>query len=316
MNQDLVMSASGIENLARCPYSYFLRYVLGIKLPDEIAINKARWLDAMQRGSLLHDVFCVFMRRLRDRGEEVKPEKHRAEIQAVAENIAAQYREENPPPSEPVFDREKKEIFETLDIFLKAEVRREEKVEPILFEVKFGLEGEEGDGISDNVSIDVRPGVSFRLRGRIDRVDRTGKGSLRVIDYKTGSYTPYEKMKSFGRGQYLQHALYAEAAENIIAKMGIDPEPRVRLAGYAFPTKKGDGREILFEKVDRTKLGELLVELFSFLKAGRFLVNPKANCGLCDYSVICGKGVIDRIKEKVETNAEEFAVFKRLDEYE
>ena len=316
LNQDLVLSASRIETLARCPYRYFFRYILGIQPPDEIVLDKAQWLDAMHRGSLLHDVFCVFMRGIRDRGEEIKPEKHRAEIQAVAENITTQYREENPPPSEPIFEREKQEIFATLDIFLKAEARRKEKVEPLLFEVNFGFDGEEGEGITDSVSIEVKPGVSFRLHGRIDRVDRTGKGDIRVIDYKTGSYTQYEKIKSFGRGQYLQHALYAEAAEKIIRKKGIDPEPRVRWTGYAFPTWKGDGREILFENFDRTKLRELLVELFSILETGRFLVNPDANCGFCDYSAVCGKDVIDRTKAKIETNAGEFAIFDRLKEYE
>jgi len=316
LNQDLVLSASRIETLASCPYRYFFRYVLRIKPPDEVVLDKAQWLDAMQRGSLLHDIFCVFMRGIRDRREEIEPDKHRAVIRSEAEHIIAQYREENPPPSEPIFEREKQEIFATLDIFLRAEARREEKVEPLLFEANFGFEGEEGEGITDSVSIELKPGVSFRFHGRIDRVDRTRKGDIRVIDYKTGSYAPYEKIKSFGRGQYLQHALYAEAAEKIMRKKGIDPEPRVKWTGYAFPTWKGDGREILIENFNRTKLRELLLELFSLLGTGRFLVNPDANCGFCDYSAVCSKDVIERTKAKIETNAGEFAIFGRLKEYE
>jgi len=316
LNQDLVLSASRIETLARCPYRYFFRYVLRIKPPDEIVLDKAQWLDARLRGSLLHDVFCEFMRGIRDRGEEVELEKHQAVIRSAAEHIIAQYREENPPPSEPIFEREKQEIFATLDIFLRAEVRREEKVEPLLFEANFGFEGEEGEGITDSVSIEVKSGVSFRLHGRIDRVDRTEKGDIRVIDYKTGSYNQYEKIRSFGRGKYLQHALYALAAEKIIRKKRVDHALRVRWTGYAFPTWKGDGREILIENFDRTKLSELLLELFSFLEAGHFLVNPGANCDFCDYGAVCGKDVIERTNAKVETNAGEFAVFDRLKKYE
>lgn len=316
LNQDLVLSASQIETLARCPYRYFFRYVLRIKPPDVIVLDKAQWLDAMQRGSLLHDVFCEFMRGIRDSGEEVEPDKHRAVIRSEAEHIIAQHREENPPPSEPIFEREKQEIFATLDIFLRAEARRKEKVELLLFEANFGFEEEEGEGITDSVSIEVKPGVSFRLHGRIDRVDRTKRGDIRVVDYKTGNYGQYEKIKSFGRGQYLQHALYAEAAEKIIRIKGIDPAPRVKWTGYAFPTWKGDGREILIENYSRTKLRELLLELFSFLETGRFLVNPETNCSFCDYSAVCGKDVIDRTKIKIETNAGEFAIFGRLKEYE
>ena len=315
-NLDLAMSASRIEKLARCPYSYFLRYVLGIMPPDEIILDKAQWLDGLQRGSLLHEVFCVFMKGLRDRGEALSGEKQSDEIRAVAESVILQYREENPPPSEAVFEREKEEIFATLDIFLIAEEKREQKVEPLLFEVNFGFKGDEGEGIAESVTLELSQGVSFRLNGRIDRIDRIGKGNFKVIDYKTGSYAPYESIKAFGKGKYLQHVLYAEAAEKILKDMKIDPSPRVSVSGYAFPTRKGDGREILIENFDRGRLRELLAELFLILERGHFLVNPKATCDFCDYGVVCGKGVIERTKDKIETNAGEFSFFDRLEEYE
>ena len=315
-NEELSMSASRIEKLARCPYSYFLRYVLGVLPPDEIVVDKAAWLDGLERGSLLHDVLCVFMKGLRERGESIGDKNFSEEIQRVAEKVMDSYREENPPPSEAVFEREKGEIFGALDIFLKAEGKREEKVEPLLFEVNFGFEGEEGEGISESVTLEIGSGVSFRLKGKIDRVDRKGRGAYRVIDYKTGSYKSYESIKAFGKGKNLQHALYAEAAEKILKEKKIDEAARVTVTGYSFPSGRGDGREILIENFDRGRLRELLLDLFGILEKGYFLVNPKASCDFCDYEVVCGKGVIARTKEKKETNAEQFAVFDRLEEFE
>jgi len=314
--KDLSMSASRIEKLARCPYGYFLRYVLGVLPPDEIEIDKAAWLDGLERGSLLHDILCVFMRGLRERGESVGEKDFREEIRRVAEKVMELYREENPPPSEAVFEKERREIFGALDIFLKAEEKREEKVEPILFEVNFGFEGEKGEGISESVILEIGPGISFRLKGKIDRIDRKGRGSYRVIDYKTGSYKAYENIKAFGKGKSLQHALYAEAAERILKEKKIDEAARVTVTGYSFPTGRGDGREILIENFDRARLKELLLDLFAVLEKGYFLVNPKASCDFCDYGVVCGKDVITRTKEKIETNAEQFAVFDRLEEFE
>ncbi len=315
-NSALSMSASRIEKLARCPYGYFLRYVLEVLPPDEIVVDKAAWLDGLERGSLLHDVLCVFMKGLRERGESLGEKAFGEEIRRVAEKVMETYREENPPPSEAVFERERREIFGALDVFLKAEEKREEKVEPLLFEVNFGFEGEEGEGISESVILEVGPGISFRLKGKIDRVDRKGRGSYRVIDYKTGSYKSYESIKAFGKGKYLQHALYAEAAEKILKEKKIDEAARVTVTGYSFPTGRGDGREILIENFDRARLKELLLNLFVFLEKGYFLVNPKASCDFCDYGVVCGKGVINRTKEKKETNTEQFGVFDRLEEFE
>ncbi|MFC2167506.1 PD-(D/E)XK nuclease family protein [Acidobacteriota bacterium] len=315
-NSALSMSASRIEKLARCPYGYFLRYVLAVSPPDEILIDKAAWLDAMERGSLIHDVLYEFMKGLREKGETLGEKDFGEEIRRVAVDVMRTYREENPPPSEAVFEREKGEIFGALDIFLKAEEKREEKVEPLLFEVNFGIKGEVGEGIEESVTVELGPGLSFRLKGKIDRVDRQGRSSYRVIDYKTGSYKSYENIKAFGKGKCLQHALYAEAAEKILKEKKIDGAARVTVTGYSFPTGRGDGREILIENFDRVRLKELLIHLFSILEKGYFLVNPKASCDFCDYGIVCGKGVIDRTKEKIETNAEQFEVFDRLEEFE
>jgi hypothetical protein len=56
---------------------------------------------------------------------------------------------------------------------------------------------------------------SFRLRGFIDRVDRTPDGRLRIIDYKTAGPATFT-VRSVAEGKKLQLPLYALAAEQAL----------------------------------------------------------------------------------------------------
>jgi hypothetical protein len=50
------------------------------------------------------------------------------------------------------------------------------------------------------------------VRGTIDRVDRMDDGSLRIIDYKTGT-TDYKSKRGLEKGHKLQIALYGLAVQ-------------------------------------------------------------------------------------------------------
>jgi len=317
-NKDIVMSSSRIELLARCPFGYFLEYILDVWKPEELELDQSQWLNPLQRGSLLHEIFYEFMIKLRDRGEEVDPVKHEKLILKIAEEIISNYREEIPPPYEGIFERERDEVMEALQVFLVAEKKREREVEPVLFEVTFGLKKEYGEGMEQPVKFEMNPAVYFYLRGKIDRIDRLEKNLYSVIDYKTGSYSIYENFECFGRGRILQHALYSVAAEQIIKKTGKDPSPEVVQSGYYFPTRKGDGREFLVERFDRGRLGELLLELLDVLSQGNFVVNPelKVECSYCDFNPICGEDAPEKAKAKKDMNPGEFAIFETLKEYD
>jgi ATP-dependent helicase/nuclease subunit B len=320
-NQDIVMSASRLELLSRCPFGYFLRYVLDVQKPDELELDASKWLNAMQRGSLLHEIFALFMRELGKRGETVDPKKHEALIHKIGADVVARYKEEIPPPSEGIFERERKAIEQELNVFIGAEGKRPERVEPLLFEISFGRKkrSEESEGMDEPVSLicDPEDQRAFFLAGRIDRIDRISGNHYRVIDYKTGSYSQFEDLKCFGEGRVLQHALYSVAAEEILKKMKIDPAPRVVEGGYSFPTRRGEGKEIIIKEVDRGELGRLLSELMKALKEGRFVVNPEAACDYCDYAPVCGgEAAKDRAKQKKDGNAEVFGFFNNLKKYE
>ena len=55
---------SRLETFGACPRKFFFRYGLGIYPPVEHVVDHDQWLDALQLGSLLHEVFEGFLREL------------------------------------------------------------------------------------------------------------------------------------------------------------------------------------------------------------------------------------------------------------
>ncbi len=112
------------------------------------------------------------------------------------------------------------------------------------------------------------------MRGKIDRIDRVGDGSLVVIDHKTGSTSSYAGLSDAdptAGGTKVQLPAYAAAA---VAATGSTPGQRVR-AEYAF-TDRGDYRRIGYELTDAVwaLIGRELRRIVDGIEAGVFVPRP------------------------------------------
>ena len=146
-------------------------------------------------------------------------------------------------------------------------------------------------------------------------MDRLGPDTYRVIDYKTGSSRLYEDVVFFGRGRTLQPALYAVALEQMLARERPGSSPRVVQSGYFFPSRRGEGLEIMVGDFDRDRLKSLLADLLGFIEAGAFIAGPDAKCDNCDYREVCRSGGPAVAKEDCEANRKVFEAYAKLDEY-
>ncbi|MDW7652097.1 MAG: PD-(D/E)XK nuclease family protein, partial [Bacillota bacterium] len=108
----LKLSATQFEYLANCPFAYYLRYVLRIQPPDEAEYDPGVWLDPLTRGSLLHDIYCLYLREIHHPETPQPPDKNR--LLQIAEELIAQTKEVLPPPSEIVFEHERDELLRGL----------------------------------------------------------------------------------------------------------------------------------------------------------------------------------------------------------
>lgn len=310
------LSCSRLESLARCPLQFFFEHVLRVEPLDEGYPDPWVWLDAMQRGELLHAVFERFMRELRDRGEKPCFLKQEARIVELAQQELDAREELLQPPSEAVQRAVTQEIFDSCRIFLRNEEERCRDVDPAFMEVAFGT-GEAASAVDlgtlDPVEESLDDGTSFLLRGRIDRVDRREDGSWEVWDYKTGKPFFLRADDPFDGGRKIQHALYARAAKRLLEAAG--QGNRVALSGYLFTGTKGQGQSCSFDP-GYAPPDEVLRDLFGALAEGSFPGTADENvCRYCPWKGFCGSdpGRVERLLK--DSGSPELAMWRRLNGY-
>ena len=301
------ISASRIQELARCPFAYFVKRVLRVEPPEETESDPTRWLDPLGEGSLLHEVFRVFFERIDEAGEKPAAARHGKLMTQVAEERIAAWRERIAPRSELAFSAQRENILFACRTLLALEEESCREVSPRFYEIPFGLPRPrfaEGSVASpDPVEIEADPDAQFLLRGSIDRVDEAADGSFHVWDYKTGGTWGVREGMGLKGGRHIQPALYAFAFEALLARAG--RPGRVSRSGYVFPGWKGEGQRFL-TRLDRAETREVLGSLFDLLASGLF---PHAlsedDCKNCDFADICGgaRRAAERAQAKLAQSA-------------
>lgn len=271
------VSASRLETYARCPLQFYFRDVLRIRPKETVAFDRMQWLDVLQRGTLLHDIFYTYMseyqrsgRHSRERLTEICEEKLEACLRKV------------PAPSPHIYAKECDAIRQDADVFWNAETKRHSK--PSYFELELHKER----GIFE---LEVSEELRLPMKGFVDRIDETAPHRYKVIDYKTGNPNYYDERAFFAKGTQIQHALYALAVEQWLRQTGIDPLAEVVEAGYFFPTQRGLGEEMMRDQRERKKDAKsLLRSMVDAIQSGLF---PPAGdpgyCARCDYAAVCGE---------------------------
>ncbi|MGM0438784.1 MAG: PD-(D/E)XK nuclease family protein, partial [Bacillota bacterium] len=315
---DKTFSVSRLESIAKCPYGYFLNYILGIEPPEDKEFDNENWLDPLQRGSLLHSIYEKFYKKITENGEKrVKYSKHKKLMDSIVDREVEQLKKEVIPPSELVYESEVEEIKNSTDLFLKMEEENDENLKPVYFEFKFGFNY--GENNSEEVKLNLPSGKSIKLRGKIDRIDKIDKDLYNIIDYKTGSTYSYNNNDYFNQGSQLQHAVYALAFEKLM-----DNEVEVNKSIYYFPTLKGEGIKIIRLKDGLNKredVKELIDNLLDIIAKGNFSMskcdyntNP---CKYCDYNQICSREKYDEINDLIkDEDIEELDIVRRLEQYD
>lgn len=268
------ISPTRLERFGACPLEYFFSDVLRIAPPEEHVVEPDVWLDAAERGSLMHEVFRRFMDSLRGEGSAPAFPEDVECIWRILGEAAAQAANANPPPNEAVYQREMNDLRFVARIFVyeEAEHCRETGAMPEFFEAAVGLppEGEGTDLDTERpVSVNLHDGRRILARGRIDRIDRIGQASFAIWDYKTGSAYGYDRADPFRQGRRVQNVLYVLMAEDRIRER-FGPKARVLSFGYFFPSSRERGERIAWP-TDALRPGiGVVAALCDLLTAGCF----------------------------------------------
>lgn len=270
------VSATGLEKLASCPLAWLYRYGLRIREVEDPAYDPGRWLEARERGLLLHAVFERFGNAYVGRQGELGDPPSHAALQAIVTEELERYRRLVPPPSPVAFAAEADEIRRSAAVFLGLEVGREEVWEA--FELEFG------DGSTPAVGIDLPGGGLLRVGGRIDRLERLRDGTLGVVDFKTGAPRDHARLTPdppFKGGRQIQAVVYTRVAEALRRE-------RVSRFEYRFPTERGQEFPVRYVR-NELEIGLPIVDrMLEMVRQGLFLATDDSrDCKWCAYRRVC-----------------------------
>ena len=267
--EKLVSSATALENFFGCPFYYFQKQILRIQKWEEP--EAAIVIAATDLGSLYHAILEDYF-------------LSGGDLPAVIEKHFQLFERDGVTGYPTVWEIKKEIIRQELTAFASREARR------------LGTDWVPSDFEKAFENLLVAPPV--RLRGKIDRIDRSADGHhARVLDYKTGKLPPGLREDSLAGGAALQLPLYLLAAEQLL------PGITVEAASYYYFTLRGGYRDIGFSRTAlaacRTELNQLLQAAADMIRAGVFAQNATLeNCRNCDYRPICGNGVLKLAERK------------------
>ena len=292
-------SVTELEAAAGCPFRFFLKRGLGLRAVDERQRDRDVWLDALTRGSELHDLFARLLRRCRADNRDVDVKKDGSWLKQAAEERLQVLRVEMPPATEEIFHRESHEFLADLDLFVRGEADGLTN-KGVGFEVSFGrpLDAVEGESLArhEPVAIQLGGGLTFRLAGRIDRINQVGD-AFEVLDYKTGGFWRDDWKGVFKGGRRLQHALYGLAAVELLRARY--KNPKVANSLYYFPSQKGRQEQVRIAAPSLDDTRQVLADLRDVIEAGVFAsTHDEKDCKFCDYTVMCDEQVHERTQRK------------------
>ncbi|MBI5893282.1 MAG: PD-(D/E)XK nuclease family protein, partial [Deltaproteobacteria bacterium] len=219
-------TATMLETLAKCPFSFYMKYILKLDEKEEPDIE----MDDLTQGNILHRILERFYKTAKDKGMlPFKGNDKEVELLIKEALFIFEGIERNDfIGNKKLWDIKKNKIISILNRLYKDESERhDEEFIPEYFEIEFG----EGKHIP-LLNIILSKGETIRINGKIDRID-TAQNGLRIIDYKSGS-TP--EPDEIGR-IYFQIPIYVLAASNLYAQ-------RLKYSGFYYLLKKVERKEI------------------------------------------------------------------------
>lgn len=270
------ISPTSLETLAKCPLSWFYHYGLRLRLPEDVEFEATTWLDPRQRGLLLHAIFEQFVTAWMGKQAQLGLDEAADTLAAIVTNALLIQRQEIPPPSEMVFLQEVEKIERIVWHFMAQEIEYADATW-ITVEAKF-------PGLGAQTTFVTSDGTTLQIGGFIDRVDRYADGTLRIVDYKTGSSRPYtltSKDAPLKGGRILQPAIYAAGASQALGGDVVQFE-------YRFPKERSPKDRVTLTKEEFAAAPEIVTSLLTHMRTGQFIpTNTATDCSYCDYRSIC-----------------------------
>jgi ATP-dependent helicase/nuclease subunit B len=303
------VSASRLEEYAKCPYYFYLKRGMALAAWEEPAPLEG--MDPLERGLAVHAILENFLKNYcGERFQAASEAELRRSLASLANDALEQARPAGIPDL--LWEIERDTFLVLLDRWLVLEKKRAaEGMLPTALEQAFG-EIKSGER---HPAFCLQAGRhAFDFRGRIDRIDisRDGK-QARVIDYKTGSLP--DSMRGKGRtplmsGERIQIVIYRGALSVLNEFQGVEA-----VEGEYLHLQPKDGQVVQCRFTDEElressrTLPAILEIVGDGIESGVFFartsgtVRPSGHCEYCEYLPVCGKDRVQREERKVNDPA-------------
>jgi RecB family exonuclease len=298
------VSASRIEEYAKCPYLFFLKRAMNLQGWEEQ--GRVEGMDPLDRGVAVHSILEKF---LLDFGEEVFQSDAPA-LWRTLEAMAREILEASRPAGMPelLWDIERDALISMLQGWLNYELgRADSEMRVVRLEQVFGQFSHEEKFPAYKLEAGRH---LFQFRGRIDRVDLSRDGKCaRVVDYKTGNLPEPMANKStrspLMSGERIQLLIYTGALSVLSGFEGVESieGEYLHLQPKNGLTVPCDFTEAELQKA-RQALPDILEMIGDGIENGVFFartkgrIRPSGHCDYCDYLPICGKDRVRREERK------------------
>jgi CRISPR/Cas system-associated exonuclease Cas4 (RecB family) len=291
-------SPTALQHYAACPYRFFLQAIQRLAPLEEVAAMEA--LDALTRGSMVHEILFDFHLRMRERDllplTPANVEAAIVELDGIVERVAADYHDKLAPAIERTWHDAVAAIRADVREWARRAAAASDGWVPTWFELSFGMAGQrrpQEDPLSQGEPVLILD--RLRLRGSIDLIERHVGGQVRATDYKTGKAVSEKNIVVRG-GQTLQPVFYALVCEQL--KQG--PVAGGRLY-YCTAAGHYEERMVPLDDEARRAATAVLDAVDGALHEGHFPVWPrKDECKYCDYRPVCGSREERRVGRKRE----------------
>jgi RecB family exonuclease len=263
---DYAWSASQLELYAKNPFVFLVERVLKLDELEEAEEDTS----ALTFGSVAHTLLERFYRGFTGPLPADFDGAIRSDFDPAAEAVLAEIERGTAWLGlQVLWAVTRRDIKARVADFLAWELPRFKGRRPHLFEHGFGDDGAfwiEGPDLSGQ---DTR----LRIRGRIDRVDKTDDGALHVVDYKSGM-TP--SPQSYEDGAALQGPVYMAALRRHVG---------VAVASAVYLSVRGTRRsaEIFWDDPACARAVQMAFSIPARVRAGRFENLAAASCGWLNY---------------------------------
>ncbi|MBR6102884.1 MAG: PD-(D/E)XK nuclease family protein [Ruminococcus sp.] len=209
----LMLSATKVNEFYRCPFAFFCKHGLKLRMPHKIELNP------MYRGNYLHRTIEDLLSTVEGEGkgfnksfvfyteEQLREKIHASFLRYEAEEIGGSYGKT--PAYYAELEQYENSVYENVKLIQKE--FSDSGFLPELFEYRL----DKGDGTSI-LELKFTDDLTICIQGSIDRVDtftdESGKKYIRIVDYKTGSTELH--LDSLYHGLNLQMLIYLLAITN------------------------------------------------------------------------------------------------------